>query len=141
MKIGEHVGRCVQAALCQKEKGTEYIGAVLEVTEGPDTGERITASLWWTEATQERTKQDLQYIGWNGELDGDCNLLGVGEKTFPFNVVEEEYQGKLNKKVGWIGKPPAGISAKERLTMAQAKNFASRLRGSFGKAKDGDIPF
>jgi hypothetical protein len=140
---GTYKAKCTQAMLCQKEKGTEYIGAVLEIVEGPATGETITASLWWTEKTQERTKKDLQVIGWDNGFTtgpgGECVLTGVGAVDFPIGVAEREFEGKKRLEVAWVGSPPVGISTKDRLTLGQAKGFMARLGGK--QVAGSDLPF
>lgn len=130
----------IDNAICATKKGSEYIGVVFEVAEGDHKGEKITASLWWTEKTETRTRGDLATLGWDGMVGSDENgkarLQGL-TKTVPIGVVEETYEGKTSLKVSWIGAPPSGIGAESRLTMREAGNL---LRAIGAKASGGAKP-
>jgi hypothetical protein len=56
--------------------GTDYLGILLEVTEGECKGEVIGAQLYFTENTVERNMESLRHLGWDGK--DITKLTGLG---------------------------------------------------------------
>ncbi len=123
MKTGTHMAKPLEMAVCRTKDNTDYVGAVFEIVEGECKGEHIAGRLYWTEKTSVRTKRALDAMGWQGEVDADCALLGPF-KAVPIGVKEEEFNGTMSFKVDWVGENPfGGIPAKDRLTMRDARSL------------------
>jgi len=131
MGPGTFKAKPVDAVLAQTSKGTEFVGVTFEVTEGDCIGERITASLWWTPKTEERTRADLRKLGWQDgvkNVDGHAHLVLV-PNPIAIGVKEDEYNGKTSLKVDWIGSPPSGVRDEDKLSGRAAADLLARLKG------------
>lgn len=127
-----------EGAICRSNSGTDYVAVLFEITEGPEKGNTIVASLFQTEKTAERTKKALAALGWKGESrddgEGNCNLVGLNN-VVPIGVKEEDYQGRKQIKVDWVFENPmAGINPKDRLTMRDARSVLASLKGGTSNA-------
>ncbi len=132
MKPGTYTAKAKDSLgqLCRTEnKGTEYVGVDFLIVDekGALTGDEITGSLWWTDATRDATRASLAMMGWQGEVDRSANLLGLS-KVVQIGVCDEEYNGKVRNKVDWVGRPRGGVNQKDRLSLANAKSLISDMR-------------
>ena len=91
-----------------------------------DHPSRLTADLWLTEKTADRTVETLRGVfGWQGtsfeELNEPNDLIGV-----EVDVVWdwEEYEGKYSAKVQWINAP--GAQMMKRADPAEAARVAAQ---------------
>lgn len=118
-----------------KNAGTPSVKLALETlfdTAAPDAPipqdhpSRLTADLWLTEKTADRTVETLRTVlGWQGadfeELNAPNDLAGV-----EVDVVWdwEEYDGKYSAKVQWINAP--GAQSMKRADPAEAARVAAQ---------------
>ncbi len=130
MKLGINEGARAEGGigtLCRNDNGNEYISITFLLADGGE----ITTDLYWTEATKLRTRAALVAMGWQGEVDRDAHVVGLATPV-AIGIKEEEYNGKLQTKVDWVGKPFGGVREKDRLTLSSAKAMISDMRQGFG---------
>ena len=110
-------------------------------------GESIAWIGHFTEKTQARTIESLQYLGFAG--DDLSELEDADEERCAAllpNVVElvcapEEYDGQWTLKVKWVNRPGAGrFSFKDKLEGSALKAFAAQMKGSLKNARGGSRP-
>ena len=120
--------RAVEAALGTTSKGGEQVAILFTLLEGPNEGERITYYGYFTEKTQERTLETLEYCGWEG--DDLSDLRGV-DRNDVYLVIEHEpdQNGETRARVRWVN-AAGGIAMQNRMAPADAASFAQRMRGT-----------
>jgi hypothetical protein len=87
------------------KKGTPYARINLGITEGEQSGHSIYHDLYLTDATIEKTVKALRSLGFKGDQFADF-LKQRPCDGVQFEVVHEEYNGKTQAKVKWIGVAP-----------------------------------
>lgn len=107
-------------------KNTPEVAVEFEVVT-PDADVRnITAHLYLTEATLERTVESLRYCGWKGD-DVSDGLPGLDTNVVSLVIEDEEYEGKTYPRVQWVNKK-GGLALKAPMAQDQAKAFGASLR-------------
>jgi hypothetical protein len=122
----------VSGGLGFAKNGTEQLGVDFVITEGPSEGQHIT---WWgffTDKTADRTIESLRIMGWQG--DDLCDLTGIDQNPVDLVIEAEEYEDKRTGEIRSIGKVrwvnrAGGLSLKDAMSPAQAREFAARMRG------------
>lgn len=110
-----------------KKSGTEQVALYGQTVDG----EKLTAYLFLTEKTQERTIKTLLGLGWDGEdYEGFRGLKG---KPAEFECEDEEYEGKTRERVKWVNVP--GASMAKPLDKGARLSVQERLRGVVLAAK------
>ncbi len=139
MKLGINEGAVAVdgiGTLCRKDSGTEYVSITFALPDGSE----ITTELYWTDKTKARTRAALKAMGWQGEVDRECHVLGLVTPV-SIGIKEEEYNGRLSTKVDWVGQPFGGVNEKDRLSLANAKSMILDMRQGFGvKPSNGRRP-
>src|SRR6478609_8650524 len=108
--------------------GSEQIVVSFEIANGDQVGQRIAWRGYFTEKTEERTLESLEYAGWDGVSLG--KLSGLGSKPCVIVVEHEEGQdGKTYAKVQWVNSLGGGMSVKEKLETNEIRNLEERLKG------------
>ena len=110
----------------KSDNGSEFCVLTFTILEGPDAGDFIRWTGFFTEKTIERTMQSLRYCGWsNNDI---TNPEGLGSNVVEIVVEHEEYKGKLYPKVKWVNKLSGGIPAKNQMDDAAKMAFAKRMK-------------
>ena len=138
MNEGWHRGKAIDYAINESDQGTTSIAVLLQVADGDqsgDGGKIISTYLFCTDNAIDNTVAALRLMGWTGndlsEFE-DSNAIDVAtllpnDVSFPIN--NEEYQGKVNAKVGKICKASSGkVAVKNKVEGAAAKSFGSRFK-------------
>lgn len=123
---GTFKARGREAELGMTDGGKEQVAVLLELLEGDDQGKHITWYGYFTEATVDRTLESLRLLGWQG--DDLSDLSGIDANEVYAVIVHDEYEGKVSAKVNWINSN-AGIALKNKMSLADAKGFAERMKG------------
>jgi len=95
-------------------------------------GWTITAFLFLTDKTFDRTVESLRHMGWQGddlsELPALCDQGQLGEVEIV--VDHEDYQGKTQAKVKWVNRKGGGaVQLKKPLEGQELATFAARMKG------------
>jgi hypothetical protein len=76
------------------------------VTRGPDEGSTITGKFWFTPAAIERTREQLEHMGWAGGAiatsNGRCAIRLNPRREVKVSVEAEMYQGREYLKAGFV---------------------------------------
>lgn len=137
--------RAVAAGLGESdnEKHTKFVFVTGSVVDNEQyNGEQITAVLYFTPKTEERSIESLLHFGFAGD---DLSLLADADEAkcaelLP-EVVEyvcapEEYNGEWQLKVKWVNKPGRGkFAPKKKLEGGDLKSFAAQFKGAFKNAR------
>lgn len=122
---GTHKARAKEWAL-GKSNGKEQIGIMFEFTAPPLEGRSITAYLYFTDATVDRTLESLRHCGWDADSIADLDSLGNNEVELV--IEDEEYDGKVRSKVKWVNRV-SRLMLKDQMDASSVAAFAARLRG------------
>lgn len=114
------------AVMGKTSKGAEQLGIAFEILDGDEKGKTITAYLYFSEKSVDRTLESLEHCGWDGESLRDLRTALTREVSI---VVElDTYEGKTSAKVRWINSG-AGAAVKEKLEPAAIVSLEQRLKG------------
>jgi len=116
---------------------TASVNVMFDLLDGPNKGEQITAYLYLSDKTEQRTCESLLHCGWTGK---DFKTLpGFGTKDVYLVIEYDSYEGKMHAKVKWVnsGKRTAGVKDEDRMQDAEIKGFASRMETLAKGALDG----
>jgi hypothetical protein len=130
---------CGQVVLGESsKKGTPFIELYFEITKGEKLGGRVRWTSYFSEKTNERTIESLQYCGWKGDDLGefsDGKLHGLDTNEVEIAIELEEYQDKegnprLSPRVQWVNRGGGGyLNLALGMTPAAAVSFGDRMRG------------
>lgn len=125
--VGKYKARATEGALGFTSTGKEQVAVALEVQSGEYQGKEITWYGYFTDATTDRTLESLRHLGWKG--DDLSDLTGILDNEVQIVVEEEtDQQGEVRTRVRWIN-GGGGVAMKDRMTDADAKAFAGRMKG------------
>ena len=128
MKDGKHIARATGTYdFAISSKQSEYVRVGFVIAEGPATGERINADLYFTPKTEQRSLEALRYCGWDG--DDPTELSNITANCVELDIKGEEYEGKTNPRVQWINQI-RGVTVKNQMDSQAKKAFAARMRGT-----------
>lgn len=131
---GTYRARAVQgsAMLGYSSRDTEQVAVLLRFVDGPYAQHTIGWYGYFSDKTMERTIESLRYMGWRGDDMFDLSTVGDDQAEDVDIVIEHETNddGEVRARVRWINKPGGGIALKKPMTEAQAKAFATRMRGA-----------
>lgn len=144
-------GRAVEWSFGESSGGYEQIGVRFDIVdaEGHPTNDSETWYGTFSDAAWSYTADALKACGWDGKsLE---TLDGMGSRDVQLVIVEEEYQGEIQRKVKYIN-AGTGVAMKKPLGDEQKRQFFARMqqRMSGGRpptpapkkpVDDGDIPF
>lgn len=131
---GVYPARGVTAQLGESGNGTAQVGVQFRLTSEGFEGKYITAFLYFTEKTTDKTIEALRNCGWKG--DDLSDLTGIDTEDVELVIANEEYTDKDgNKKVGpkvqWVNKPGGGgIAMKKAMAPDAAKAFGAKMKGA-----------
>lgn len=140
--------RAVAAGLGESEKGSKFVFVTGSVVDHEQyNGSTITATLYFTPKTEERSIESLMHFGFAGD---DLDLLQDADETkcaelLP-EVVEyvcapEEYNGDWSLKVKWVNKPGRGkFTPKKKLEGSDLKAFSAQMKNALRNARGGATP-
>lgn len=123
---GAWKARAREAALAVASTGSPQLGIDFEIIEGPSKGEHVTAYLYFSEGSFDRTIEALRLCGWKG--NDLSNLAGITDNEVRIVVEHEEYNGVVRPKVKWINSV-SGVAVQNRMSPGDAADFANRMRG------------
>ena len=124
--------RGVVAQLGETGGGKPQVGVQFSILDEGMQGERITAYLYFTEKTTERSIESLRICGWQG--DDLTDLQGIQLNEVELVCEPESYQGpddqepKTTLKVKWINAPGGG-GLRAPMAPDKAKSFAAQMKG------------
>lgn len=154
MEKGTYTGVARASTYGESSNKNAQLALTFEIVDHEQyAGSAVTALLYFTPDTAERSIESLMHLGWEGEdLDGLANLDEAGcAQAFP-NHVElvcepEFYEGVWRLKVKWINKPGAGrFTFKQPLEGDALRAFSAQMRNTVravraaGGAKRKDKP-
>lgn len=113
----------------------EQVGLRLQIVGGELDGQMVTWYGTFSPAAEERTIEQLQIAGWNGE--DFANLPGLGSTEVEVQL--EEYEGQdqetgehfLWHKAAWINR--IGVTMKNAMNAGEKASFAQRMQAKYGK--------
>jgi len=112
-----------------QNKGTPQCSIEFTVSDGPYTGDTITANLYFTEKTQERTIRTLRLMGWTGTEIGAIGIDDLQNEVL-LVVQEEEYEGRRWPRVQWINDPNrSGLQLGRQMMPNELSSFSNEMRG------------
>lgn len=98
----------------------------------PDYGRSISAFMFFTEKTTDRTIESLRHCGWVGDELADLpDIAARGELNQEVELVvdHEEYNGEWQAKVRWVNKPGGGsVKLKKPLEGRDLASFSARMK-------------
>lgn len=99
-----------------------------------ETGDTITAYLYFTEKTEKRTLETLARLG----VENDFSNIGEPSDVEVSLVIEEEadLQGELRLRVKWINFGD-GVAMAKRMQDAERAAFAAKMAGKLAKVREG----
>ena len=114
------------------ERGTEQVGLRVQILDGDLEGQVYTWLGYFTEASEDRTLEQLRIAGWDNT--DFLSLPGLGSTEFELQLEEESSQrdGTLYWKPTFINR--MGVAMKHSMDAQQRAAFAARLRGKIGSA-------
>jgi hypothetical protein len=153
--VGKHIGRARAWNLGEAKTGNEELSVDMTIKSGECAGQSITARLYFTEKTFDRSIESMRYMGWKG--DDLSNIQGLDSNDVEIVVEHEEYEGQTRARVKWINRI-GGAAAAKPLEASKAKSFAERMKarvaradqersakaaanGEFTKPDTSDVPF
>lgn len=87
----------------------------------------ITAFLYFTEKTLNRTLDSLRHCGWQTDSLADLDTLNLNEVELVID--DEEFQGKWRTRVKWVNRI-GGLDSKNAMDKNQQTAFAMRLQAA-----------
>lgn len=122
---GVYRARASSWGLGESKSGKEQLAIEFRLTDPEAPTKLITAFLFFTEKTFDRTIESLRHCGWQG--DDLTNLSGLDANEVDLVLEEEEYEGKRQTKVKWINRC-GGLTLKAPLSEDKARTFAASMR-------------
>ncbi len=119
------------------KKGTPFIECYFEITKGDNLGGKVRWTAYFSEKTNERTIESLQYCGWKGDdlsEFSDGKLHGLDSNEVEIVVELEEYQDaegnpKHSPKVQWVNRSGGYLNVASAMNSEAAQSFGERMRG------------
>jgi hypothetical protein len=131
IEAGKYSAKAKTWTLGESSNGKEMLEVVFAITSpGPYQGMTITARLFFTEKTFDRTVESLRYMGWKG--DDLAKIEGLTSEV-EIDVGHEEYQGETQVRVKWVNRLKGGGTAKA-LDAGKTKSFAERMKARVAMA-------
>jgi len=109
----------------RSKNGNEFVRLDFEFTTGAVSGQHITWDGFFTEKTQERTIESLEYCGWEGGSLKD--LRGLGSKEVELAIELESYEGTEYARVKWVNEIRGDV--KVQLDTGGVAALEQRLKG------------
>jgi hypothetical protein len=132
---GKYKARGLSAEMGKSDqKGTPYVKVQFRVAGGSDDGATISWNGYYTELTEDRTLESLRACGCTFPNGDATNFDGIDRNEVELVVEHEEYtnqQGeeKTIAKVAWVNGGSFGIKEENKMTDAERKQFALRMKG------------
>lgn len=117
--------RAKQWGLGESSTGKEQVGISFDITTPDADIQTITAYLYFTEQTWERTVESLRHCGWTGTDVSD--LTGLDANEVELVIEDDTYDGKTRPKVKWINRI-GGLELKAPLSGEKLKAFSAVLQ-------------
>lgn len=124
------------------QKGTPFIEVYFQITEGENKGGKVRWTSYFSEKTNERSIQSLEYCGWRGEdlsEFSDGGLHGLDANEVEIVVELEEHQTKetaekpsetrTSPKVRWVNRQGGFLNTAQAMAPQAAESFGERMRG------------
>lgn len=109
--------------------GTEQVGVRVTLLDGEHKGHTCSWYGYFTEKSEERTKEQLKIAGWDDTQENVIDLPGLGSTEFSFSYEEETNdQGDVYLSGSFMNR--IAVAMKNKMDDQQKKAFASRLRGA-----------
>lgn len=134
INVGTHKARACTAEFgTSKTKATFCVEVDFQITDGPNAGEHITWTGYFTDAATQRTLESLRYCGCQFPGGDLMNLEGISDIEIMLVVEHEDYQAtsgetKTRAKAQWVNKAGGGFFATKLEGNARA-DFARRMKG------------
>ena len=129
LPAGRYNARATDAKAGKTSKGSEQVAVEFEIT-APEihAGRRITAYLYLTEKTVDRTLESLEHCGWDGVGFSVDSLATVRGEASIVIEHEEDQNGEPRARVKWVNSI-GGLALKEELDAASVIALEQRLKG------------
>jgi len=112
--------------------GAQQVGLRLQAIGGDLDGQFFTWYGYFTERSEDRTLEQLQIAGWDG--NDIINLPGIGSTEFDLQLEEQEDEesGQTFLKPTFINR--IGVAMKNVMNPMEKAAFAARMRAKTGAA-------
>lgn len=135
------IGPCVLGE--SKEKGTPFIELYFVITSGPNEGQQVRWSSYFTDTAGKdgmtvagRTIKAMQTMGWQGDdlgefANGELHGLGDNEVGIVVELETYEREGEVKSvpRVKWVNAGGGYLSTEQAMDRGAAASFAARMRG------------
>ena len=119
------------------KKGTPFIECYFEITKGDNAGGKVRWTSYFSEKTNERSIESLQYCGWRGDdlsEFSDGGLHGLDANEVEIVVELEEYQTETGEtrsspKVQWVNRGGGYLNTDAAMAPEAAQSFGERMKG------------
>ena len=123
--------------------GTEQVGFRVECLDGILQGQSFTWYGYFTDASEQRTIEQLMIAGWTG--DDALNLPGLGSTEFELQLEEQE---EVDERTGQVSntfwRPTfinrIGVAMRNQMDEMQKRSFAARLNATARNLMGGAAP-
>lgn len=124
MENGKYRARAREWDLGMTGTGKEQLAIAFDFLDHP--GESMTAYLYFTDETLDRTIKAMRDMGWTGNDLENITDLDRNEVTVVVEA-EEDLEGKMRPRIKWIN-GSGGLALKQALDPNQRKAFAARMK-------------
>jgi len=138
MENGKYRGRAREWDLGMTGTGKVQLAIAFDFLDHP--GESMTAYLYFTDDTFDRTLKTLREMGWTG--DDFENITGIDQKEVQLVVeAEADQNSEMRPRIKWIN-GGGGLALKQALEPNERKAFAAKMRDRIraADAKAGRVP-
>lgn len=82
--------------------GTPELRVGFEVLSGPQEGQKVYGSLYFTQKTFERSMEACEYMGMTPEDVENQDIANLGSQECQIVVEHQEYNGETQARVKWV---------------------------------------
>lgn len=112
--------------------GTPELRIGFTILSGPQEGQQVYGSLFFTEKSYERAMESCEYMGLTPEDVAEQKLDNLGSRECQIVVEHEEYNGETRAKVKWINSirgPAVEVPKEARDAFAEmAQRYAAKKK-------------
>lgn len=126
MQNGKYRARAREWAFGMSGTGKEQLAVGFDFLDHP--GESMTAYLYFTDETFDRTLKAMRDMGWTGVDFETVTDLNRNEVTLVVEAELNPKSGQMEPRIKWIN-GAGGLALKQALEPDKLKTFAQRMRG------------
>lgn len=126
MENGKYRARAREWDLGIAGTGKEQLAIAFDFLDHP--GQSMTAYLYFTDETFDRTLKSLREMGWTGDDFDNITDLDRNEVQLVVEAEVNPKTGQAEPRIKWINNS-GGLALKQAMDPAQRKSFAARMKG------------